>query len=322
MHAWRTDDSHWLGLPVQTFDGTVEDLSKRLPQFARRPFCALGEDAKATGFNPSYDLMVRLPTAERPFDYPVGIVSKTYELVQHRQVVSLIQTALSKAEIDGTEVHGELTITENGERMRLSVEFPAKEEYILQIADKDEMRLRLECFNSVDGSMRFLAVLGWLRFICANGLVLGVTVANFRGIHNSHLALGEIGRLISQGLQSARKDRVTYGRWRKATVADDQLRQWVDGPLKEMWGIKAAVRVLQIARTGEDATLGDLKGIRPTQVKVRVGSGIPGSIVPARDAFAVSQALAWIAGQRGDVAEQIEWRAQIPGLIRKLITPK
>ena len=57
----RDTGSHWLGVPVQTFRGTIEEVSQHVPKFARRPFTAPEEEGKAVGLSPYYDLIVDLP---------------------------------------------------------------------------------------------------------------------------------------------------------------------------------------------------------------------------------------------------------------------
>jgi hypothetical protein len=115
-------------------------------------------------------------------------------------VLGIAREALVRADIDLRAIHAELTITQNGERARLSLEFPDEDDFRFRVAPEDDMRLRLECFNSVDGSTRFVAVLGWLRFVCANGLVLGTTLTNFREMHTQQLELGGVaGKRPSSG---------------------------------------------------------------------------------------------------------------------------
>ena len=311
---------HWLGLPIHTFRGTIEEVSQCLPTFGRRPFAVVHKDSAAAGVNLNHDVIVRLPTADFPFEFPLGIVSKSYQLVQHQEALAIASQALVAAEIDPRIVHAELTITENGERVRFSFEFPEDEAYSFEITDRDKMRLRFECLNSVDGSMRFAAVLGWLRFVCSNGLVIGATLANLWELHRKQLSVSDVGVLLKQALRSVKKDRATYKRWLDTKVRPDTLSRWVDGPLKKLWGTKAATRVLHISRSGRDVILvGDPKKAPPSKIEVETHSPVPGSLVPARDAFSVSQALSWIAGQRHDLAEQLEWRAEIPRLIQRLI---
>ncbi len=80
-------------------------------------------------------------------------------------------------------------------------------------------------------------------------------------------------------------------------------------------GKKAAARAFHICETGHDAEFEDpFKRAKPSERTMTVRSAIPGAIAPARNAFAVSQALSWLAGNRGDIQEQLEWRQQIPGI--------
>ena len=238
-------------------------------------------------------------------------------------MLDIAREALVRAHIDLCAIDAELTITQNGERVRISLEFPDEEEFRFRVAPEDDMRLRLECFNSVDGSTRFVAVLGWLRFVCANGLVLGATLTNFREMHTQQLELGDVGALLENGLRSAREDKATYDRWLSTPVEEETLAKWVDGPLLQAWKLKAATRVFYIARAGHDIMLaGKLTHAQPTTVSVNSGKQVPGSTVPATNAFDVSQALSWVAGQRRDFGDHLQWRSEIPGLLDKLIEMK
>ena len=44
------------------------------------------------------------------------------------------------------------------------------------------------------------------------------------------------------------------------------------------------------------------------------------TVLPGDTVFAVSQALSWLAKERREVQEQLEWKHQIPELIRPLLT--
>jgi len=65
--------------------------------------------------------------------------------------------------------------------MALGIRLPDK--YGLDLDDGNPMSLQLLCFNSVDGSTRFMVVLGWFRFVCANGLIVGTAASSLRGRH-------------------------------------------------------------------------------------------------------------------------------------------
>lgn len=114
-------------------------------------------------------------------------------------------------------------------------------------------------------------------------------------------------------------ERVNLQRWAHAGVSLKTIDEWADGTLRSLWGLKAATRALHIASTGCDArVLPPFKGRRPTTVKTQEAGSVPGSPACAENLFDVSQILAWLAKERRDVQEQVEWRSQIPALMAGL----
>ena len=53
----------------------------------------------------------------------------------------------------------------------------------LRSGDGHPLALQLLCLNSVDGSSTLRMLLGWYRFVCANGLAVGTTRAEWRLVH-------------------------------------------------------------------------------------------------------------------------------------------
>ena len=190
----------------------------------------------------------------------------------------------------------------------------------MQLGDRDEMRFRIEVFNSVEGSCRLMAVAGWLRFVCYNGLILGKALMQLRQQHRQQLQIEELGRLFRDALQSAGEDQLTLAKWRSKAIEFEALTEWADEDVFDKWGIKGAARVLAISRTGWDAELkGDLKNKRPSEVTTEKTIEVAGIAPPVANAFGVSQALTWVAGQRTELQEDLEWRSQVPELMDRLL---
>jgi hypothetical protein len=104
--------------------------------------------------------------------------------------------------------------------------------------------------------------------------------------------------------------------WRKAGITLDRLASWVDKDLRERCGFKAAARRSHIARSGSDAeNVGQYKGNIPTTVDMQATNRVPGASQKCRNLYNLSQILAWLAKERRDVQEQLEWREQIPELM-------
>ena len=137
----------------------------------------------------------------------IGVVSKDYVLVPHTGVLDIASQALLDAEIPPEEVRAELKITEYGERMKLSLYLPDR--FKFDPGDGHPMALRLECRNSVDGSTRFRALMGWFRLVCSNGLTIGVTHSDIRRRHIGDLRLEDVGEVLSSGLKDYETRRKT-----------------------------------------------------------------------------------------------------------------
>jgi hypothetical protein len=56
----------------------------------------------------------------------------------------------------------------------------------------------------------------------------------------------------------------------------------------------------------------------PTEKTVIKGNRVSGAILPGDNVYAVSQSLSWLAKERRDVQEQLEWKQQIPELLAPL----
>jgi hypothetical protein len=82
-----------------------------------------------------------------------------------------------------------LLITEYGTRIALRATLP--ENHAFTPDDGHSMALTFECFNSVDRTVPLFAAVGWFRFVCSNGLVVGTTSAKVRQRHSPPLEIDE-----------------------------------------------------------------------------------------------------------------------------------
>jgi hypothetical protein len=258
-----------------------------------------------------------LPLGDDQAYVPIGVVSKKYSLVQHVEVLAAARAALEAAGIDPSPLEAELQITEYGERMALSIVLP--DAYGYDAGDGDAMSLRLELWNSVEGSIRLRVLMGWFRLVCSNGLIIGVVQSDVRRRHINELTPSDVEPVLRAGLTQALQDKRNLSTWRAKAITPEDLEWWVDGNLREAWGFKAAARAYYIAGTGCDCDVrGPFKNTTPTSVKVSAGERVPGAPEQTRNLFDVSQILAWLAKERRDLQEQMEWREQIPRLMAVL----
>lgn len=299
--------THWFGEDVESIDTTLAVAPSLMPTFERRPF----------GANRFHDIIERLPTdtADR---LQVGLVSKQYVLVQHASVVEAVTAEVTNAGVDPAEVPVRLLITEYGTRIALRATLPDKHAYIPD--DGHSMALTFECFNSVDGTVPLFAAVGWFRFVCSNGLVVGTASAQVRQRHSPPLEIGDVCEVLADGMESALQDRTSFAAWRSTKVPRNVLEKWVDGPVAAAWGPLAAARVYGISTTGVDGPpVPPFKKVEPHRWQLTKGQPVPGTHAPCEDGFEIAQVLAWVAAQRANVAERLRWRGQIRGLMSHLL---
>ncbi len=307
------ESKRWRARTVTYWAGTWKQLSTLVPRFELADFRAEGGDVS----NPYMKSVVREPRAifEKPM--PVGVVSNTYTLAQHHVVAEQCFNGIQQTGIAPASLRCEVGLTELGEWMNLRVYFPEQFDFVR--ANDDRLGLRLECYNSVDGSSRLVILLGWLRFVCTNGLVIGETKTELRDIHNQHLDISRIPELVREGMAKVQNDLNQMRRWEESAIDGRHLVPWVNKDLVAAWGKKAACRVYHICSSGFDVEISDpFASGEPTEKLCVRTVRVPGSPEFARDLFDVSQAMSWVATARNNAEERLEWQASVPELVGKL----
>jgi len=327
--------SKWFASPVTRYQAPLIELRKIIPHFERMTFGNVMhivpdyEKGLVQQFPPSpvdscnqfYDTIVRMPLNNDETAIPVGIVSKQYNLVQHQDIIDEVLLALREVKVKSEEISVELDLTTYGERMRLALKFP--DSFGFEVSKGDRMAFTLECYNSVDGSLKFMTVLGWLRLICTNGMVRHERDSYYRRKHNQYLEMKDIAAVLREGIGSVTVEQRIYKEWVEKKVTEKNLEKWVNGQLAKAWGVKAAARTWHITKYGHDVMFADpfQKG-KPTEKDVKPLSAVPGAILPGDSVYAVSQSLSWLAKERGDVQERLLLKQQIPELVKPLLGAK
>jgi len=303
----------WRARDVSYWTGRWDRLSRLVPAFTIEPF-KVHPDAPA---NPHIKTVVRQPLAVTEQPIPVGTVSNSYQLAQHHEVVKRCFEGLRLVGVDPSSAKCEVGLTPLGEWMNFRAYFPDSHNYTP--LDGKPLGLRLECFNSVDGSSRLVILLGWLRLVCLNGLVILETKATLRDVHDEHLNLDAIPDMVVAGMNAVGEDLRRIKGWEAAEVTSASLKEWANGKLSEKWGKKAACRAFHICVNGRDVEIVDpfAKG-EATEKPVKSTIDVPGAARPAKTLYYVSQALSWVATQRSNTEERVEWQGAIPELIVSL----
>jgi hypothetical protein len=307
------ETGRWRARDVKYWAGRWERLKGEIPSFTTDAF-RVGEDAPS---NPYLRSIIRLPRTAFEKPIPVGVVSNSYTLAPHVEVAEKCFEGIRSAGIKTDGLECQLGLTELGEWMNLRVYFPDRFSHTPY--DGKTIRLRLECVNSVDGSSRLVILLSWLRVVCSNGMVIRETKTELRDIHNERLNLEKIPSVVSDSMQVVENDLRRLKGWERAAVNAEGIESWVNTTLAKAWGKKAACRVYHICTSGHDVELADqFAGGEPTEKPVVQTRRVPGAPASAKNLFDVSQALSWVATQRNNTEERLDWQTAIPELIRAL----
>lgn len=305
-------EASWRSRKVRYYKGNWDSIQTVLPEFYLQPFSA-GQDEPA---NPFLQTVMRKPLSARERPIPVGTVSHTYTLAPHQLIAELCRKGLIDAGVDPAGLSYEVGLSELDEWMNFRIYFPKS--YDFKDTYGKELGLRLECFNSVDGSSRLTIILGWLRFVCSNGLVIGESMIQIKERHNQHLDIDSIPKRIKSVLDTVETDRSRMERWQKEKVAVSSIAAWADGTMSEEWGKKAAARIYHICLSGRDVEIGDFAPGSATEKPVQPLARVPGSPERAATKYDVSQAMSFVATTRNNAEERVDWQSDIPRLVAAL----
>ena len=326
--TWQTtEEARWRSRPVRYRCGHWTAIAEHIPRFDLRPFVSVPEvGAPRTLFqpelgemaNPFLQVVTRRPMTSAEAPIPVGVVSRSYRLVQHTDVADLCRTTLiEELGVREDELSYELGLSELGEWMNLRIYFPRRPPYI---DDNNELTLRLECFNSVEGSCRLVILFGWLRFVCTNGIIIGETRVDVRERHGSHLDLLPLGDRIRRAFEAVNTDLSRISGWHKTGVALNRIAKWADTHVTQRWNKTAAARVFHICKSGRDISIADpfAPGAATEKPVVLLGR-VEGSPERATTVYDVAQALSFVASRRQNAEERPRWQGDISQLLDKLV---
>jgi hypothetical protein len=295
---------------TKRFTGPLAEALEIVPEFAR-----FAPDYYPFGPNPNLDLVVRRVGPASPAPVPVALVSKTYRIIQHREVLQAACDFLGQIP-DVTVTDVTLHATENWERILFEVMVGGAQALN---PDGHAVGLRLVCRNSVDGSCAVRSHLGWFRFVCSNGLIVGVTLGKTRLAHKPGAAVRSLFDPLEESFALVNGERKTLAKWTAARVAPSELRAWVNGPVAEQWNSLAAARVWHITRTGRDARfVPPFRKAVPSEKKVELLHAVPGAPSRSATVYDVAQALSYVASHRRDVEEAEAFQREIGPLLGRL----
>ena len=316
----------WNSRSILEGSGQIGNLKQEIPEFTEAPF-SIGD----RGENKYLRLIVREPLKEGkgflfPSDsqdelqIPVATVSKQYKLVQHRQIVTSLEIALTRVGINPERLEVRLTLTEYGECMQISFFLPNDSPYSFNLGHEDHV-LQINALNSVDKSTKLEINLTWYGLNSRTGMPARQN-ARLKKIHvKSPKSLeSAIKGFLEVQLAQASEDIQQFRKWYQIKVSYEelshtkpspgQIEHWIERFVAKRWGERSANRVYHLAKKGMDLP-------RPHQFQHT--NPVLSSFAPVRNAYDISQVLSWIASQEGTIQNQHARRMDIPDLMEALI---
>jgi hypothetical protein len=108
-----------------------------------------------------------------------SIVSDDYKIITHEQAIEQIESIIAKnKDLGGYDL--QVKFYNDGGRMRCTFTFPR---IAAEIAKGDFVNLQLHLSNSYDVTWPFTVILGALRLVCTNGLVVGEKLLHIKKRH-------------------------------------------------------------------------------------------------------------------------------------------
>lgn len=306
----RLSEPTWEGASVLSMTGTLDEVYRSLPIFTRHPFRSGGEE------NRYKDEIRREPLKIDESQIPVATVTKTYSLIQHRDVLASIYHALKLLHLEVAALESSLVMSEYGERMQWSCQLP---NFDFDPGDGCPLVLQMNCLNSVDMSTSLEVTLSWFRLVCSNGLMFGMGDSRLRKRHIQSLDPEDVAEYIQEQIAQVEQEQSMYRRWMEQGLSLDEAAKWADTVVSKEWGLHAAARVWNVIRFGED---GEVSGANQKRLaheqQLTSTVAVPGAPVPTENLFHASQALSWVAGTRKNIQDRLQHIKDIPVLMKPL----
>ena len=267
--ARRTIHSH------RWYRGTFKDIYPHVPgPFSVVPFQHEGL------VNPLYSVICS------DKGLPLSIVTKSYVLIDHCDVVESLARSLRELERDIGSYPTELYIGDGGAKFSLRLVLP---DISFDPGDGHPVAGRVEILNSVDRSIPFRLNMGHFRLVCSNGLMLWQSTVDLLAIHiKGRLDNEKVDDALAKGLKQL-PGKGDFYRALCNTGIPPKFTGELLRSIQKVWGKPEAEEINQAWTLG-------------TYRKVQV----PGVNTPAETLWDIYNSLIWISGRSRDLASQVK----------------
>ena len=295
-------------------EGSFDEIRNKLCTFSRKPF--------KTEIGENKDLDVIINTSN---GVPVGVVSKSYSLIEHHDLLNAIESSFKNLGFDIDKAELKLSTTKYNERIWLRIKFA--DDYTFDPGDGHLLTPKLHVLNSVNGITPVELRLGWYRLICKNGLLCLDNEQTYKRRHTPSLEFKSIENHLRDNIDIFVKEREIYKKWKETRISFDTdskiLRHWIDTSVFKAWKGIVSQRVYSILTTARDGKISK-RSYPKSEGKtdsylIRFSSGfdVPGAN-PVQNMYDVANALSWVSSHHTSLKKQYTMMAQVPKMLTSL----
>lgn len=259
----------------QWYRGIFKDISNHIPgKFALLPFQHAGI------VNPLYHMVCN------DKGLPVSIVSRSYALIDHCDVVSSLTESLKQTGRDTSIYPVEIYIGDGGAKFSLRI---ILSDIVCEPGDGHPVAGRLQVLNSVDRTIPFRLNMDHFRLVCSNGLVMWESSFDLLEVHlKGRLDQLMIDQAVREGLKHLQGSGKSFEAMVATAIPNGFTMDLIDR-MSQSWGRHEAKEISQAWTNG-------------IYRKVQV----PGVNTPAESVWDLYSTLTWVSGRSRDLAGQLK----------------
>lgn len=153
----------------------------------------------------------------------VGVPSDKYKSQNTYEILSKYNEVLSD-NLDCSDVTVTDQVLDGGRKARRSIVF---NKYQFEVTENEKIALKLDLFNSFDGSWPWFSAFGALNFVCMNGLVSGQFAMVITKKHTTGFSLNSEIAKISNAAQMFKNDAQKFQKWSSKKVSWNEVSEVV-----------------------------------------------------------------------------------------------
>lgn len=237
-------EDHVVDTPVAQSVNSTEYKKLYFPVEEIPVFGMLGDQRIA---DPARKMIVRSDTNE-----VLAVQSMDYKLVTNEEVFTKFDQAL----LDSSLNTNNMKITEwspkNGAQAVRKYEFPEHQVKIGEVDGKDDLlNMSLYVRNSYDSSSAFRAMLGAMRLLCWNGMVIGKKDLDLYGRHTKNLDIDKMIKKMDVAINMFTTQADEWRNWRTVLITEADARVLLDKASALSESAKEVIMLRYINETNE-----------------------------------------------------------------------